>query len=75
MNKTDTTKRTLQYQCFWHSLLGGLLAVALINFILMRLHNFGFIFQGLGASYSIVLVLVGVLLCTISSKIAMRHLS
>lgn len=75
MNKTDITKRTLQYQCFWHSLLGGLLAVVLINFILMRLHNLGFVFQGLGASYSIALVLAGVLLCTISSKIAMRHLS
>jgi cell division transport system permease protein len=74
-NKTDITKRVLQYQCFWHSLLGGLLAIALINFILMQLHNFGFVFQGLGGSYSIALVLAGVLLCTISSKIAMRHLS
>lgn len=47
-NKNDITKRVLQYQCFWHSLLGGLLAIALINFILMQLHNLGFVFQGLG---------------------------
>ena len=75
MNKTDTTKRVLQYQCFWHSLLGGLLAVASINFILMRLHSVGFIFQGLGVSYSVALVLMGVLLSVTSSKLAMRHLS
>jgi|GEM_PF-6795145 cell division transport system permease protein len=73
-NKTDTTKRILQYQCFWHSLLGGLLAIALINFILMRLHNFGFVFQSLGGSCSIALILTGILLSAISSKLAMRHL-
>lgn len=75
MNKIATTKRTLQYQCFWHSLLGGLSAVTLINFILMRLHNLGFVFQGLGTNCSIVLVLAGVLLGVTSSKIAMRHTS
>ncbi|CAL7961976.1 cell division transport system permease protein [Gammaproteobacteria bacterium] len=73
-NKINISKRVLQYQCFWHSLIGGLLAVALINFILMRLHNFGFVLQGLEGNHSIMLILMGVFLGVISSKFSIRHL-
>ena len=71
MHGANVSKRVLQYQCFWHSLIGGLLAVALINFILMQLHNLGFVLQGLEGNQSIILVLAGVLLGIISSKLAM----
>ena len=73
-NKINTPKRVLQYQCFWHSLIGSLLAVALINFILMRLHNLGFVLQGLEGENSIMFILIGVFLGVISSRFSIRHL-
>ncbi|EKE01182.1 MAG: cell division protein FtsX [uncultured bacterium] len=72
MNKINTSKRVLQYQCFWHSLIGSLLALALINFILMVLHNAGFVLQGLGTKYSVILILLGAFFGIVSSKFAMK---
>jgi len=72
MSRSNVSKRVLQYQCFWHSLIGGLLAVSAINFILMKLYGLGFVLQGLEISHSIMLVFAGVLLGVISSKIALR---
>ncbi len=75
MNKVNVSKRVLQYQCFWHSLIGGLLAIALINFILMRLSSMGFILQGLEGTSSIIFVFFGVFLGVISSRFSIRHLT
>jgi cell division transport system permease protein len=73
-NKTNVSKRVLQYQCFWHGLIGSLLTVVLINFILMRVHNLGFVLQGLGGGCSIILVLIGTFLGIISSRFSIRRL-
>ena len=72
MSKINPSRLVLQYQCFWYSLIGGLLALLLINFILMALHNLGFTLQGAGLRFSIVFILFGVLLSVVSAKFAMQ---
>jgi len=71
VNKIETDKRTLQYQCFWHSLIGGLLAVILINFILMLLSSSGLVLQKLGMGYSMEFIFAEVLLTVVISKFAL----
>lgn len=71
-HETDVSKRVLQYQCFWLSFISGLLAIALIKFILIQLHNLGFVLQGLETNQSIILILAEVLLGIISSKFALK---
>jgi cell division transport system permease protein len=72
IDTSDTSGRIIQYQCFWHSVIGGLLAIALVNFILMVLHNAGFILQGLGVGASTVFILLGVILNVASLRVTIR---
>lgn len=60
-------------QCFWHSLISGALALLLINFILMKLHDLGFIFQGLGGRYSAIFIILVVLLNIIICKFSIKN--
>lgn len=67
-------KTNIQYQCFWYSLISSLLAIAMINFILMKLHTRGFVVPGLGITYSIIFIVLGVLFGTISSRLAITRI-
>ena len=60
------------HQCVRHSLIGSVLAILLINFILMKLRNLGFVLQGLEISCNIILVLSTISLGVISSKFSLR---
>lgn len=71
-NKIETSKRALQYQCFWCGLIGGLMAVTLVHFILRLLEKSDFILQGLGLPISIQFVLVAALLMFFISRYSVR---
>jgi cell division transport system permease protein len=66
------SKQILQYQCGWHGFVGSTLAILLTNFILMVLHDLGFILQGIGIGSSIVVISSAVLLSVASVKFAMN---
>lgn len=71
VEKGSVSTRVLQYQYIWYGLIGGLVALALVNFLLMLLNNSCFALQELGAKKGMVFVLFNILLSVIGSKIAL----